>query len=79
MALTDYGEIFSLGHNGHGQCGRDIVEEEDYLRNRGVIHRVKGPWEEKNNNKDEEVTQIVTGQDHRYEFSLTGLIMVTYP
>ena len=59
LALTDHDEIFSLGDNSHGQCGRDIVEDEDYLMNHGVIHRILGPW-----GQDEKVCSIVCGQDH---------------
>lgn len=53
------------GNNSYGQCGRPIIEDEDYFRNR-VIHKVKGPWTE-----NDSIQQIICGQDHRL---VTGML-----
>ena len=40
LALTNSGQVFSLGSNAFGQCGRAVIENEDYFRSQ-VIHQVK--------------------------------------
>ena len=55
VLLNKNGQAFTLGHNGYGQCGRPIVNNEDYTRQTTVN---KIPIEEA-------VRQIVCGQDHR--------------
>jgi len=51
---------FISGSNAYGQCGRPIIEEENYFLNQ-VVHKVKGPWID----LDEKVEDIYCGQDHR--------------
>jgi len=53
LVLTTGGRVLSLGNNGYGQCGRGVVEAEDYLRNR-LVHMVEV----------EKVKSVQCGQDH---------------
>ncbi len=55
-----------LGNNAYGQCGRPIIEHEDYFNNR-VVHKVKGPWSDEAES-EERLEDIYCGQDHRLEF-----------
>ena len=60
MALTVDGQVFSLGNNAYGQCGRNIIENEDYLKSR-IIHKIEiGDME-----KDDKIIDITCGMDHR--------------
>ena len=45
IALTSEGQVFSLGNNAFGQCGRPVIENEDYFRSQ-VIHSVQLPLDE---------------------------------
>lgn len=58
--------VFTLGHNGYGQCGRKIIECEDYQR-QSTVHRIK---------TEEEFTGVVCGQDHTYVFQLLITSMI---
>ncbi|XP_071479604.1 RCC1-like G exchanging factor-like protein [Diadema antillarum] len=55
LILTDEEGVFSLGNNAHGQCGRPVIENEDYSSNK-VVHNIKGI--------EGKVTQIACGHDH---------------
>lgn len=55
VILTNTGNAFTLGHNGYGQCGRTIVENEDYQK-QSIVHQI---------DIEEKVSQVVCGQDHR--------------
>lgn len=59
IVLTDEEGVFSLGNNAFGQCGRPVVQDEDYTVFR-ELHRIKLLF-------DEPVTDVVCGQDHRYD------------
>lgn len=61
LVLTNANDVFSLGNNAYGQCGREVVKDEDYLNNK-VIHKVKGDWMAE---KDAKIVDLVCGQDHR--------------
>jgi len=54
VILTNTGNAFTLGHNGYGQCGRTIVENEDYQK-QSIVHQI---------DIEEKVSQVVCGQDH---------------
>jgi len=54
VILTNTGDAFTLGHNGYGQCGRMLIENEDYRR-QSTVHKIK---------IDEKINQIECGQDH---------------
>lgn len=56
LILTDEG-LFTLGNNGYGQCGRQIINNEDYLRSK-VVHHVPDV-------KGKKITSVTAGQDHR--------------
>ncbi|KAJ8683487.1 hypothetical protein QAD02_019279 [Eretmocerus hayati] len=55
LILTEEG-LYTLGNNGYGQCGRPIIDNEDYLRSRAVSFRpdVKGS----------KIVAVTAGQDH---------------
>ena len=55
VLLTDDGQALTLGHNGYGQCGRFIVENEDYKK-QSTVHRIK---------LSSKIAQIYCGQDNR--------------
>lgn len=57
VILTDNEGVFTLGNNAYGQCGRTIVENEDYTVFR-EMHRIEEL-------RDKAVESIVCGQDHR--------------
>jgi alpha-tubulin suppressor-like RCC1 family protein len=54
LVLTGKSEVLTLGHNGYGQCGRHIVENEDYQR-QSTVHTIR---------IDEKISQVACGQDH---------------
>jgi len=53
LVLTNRGRVLTMGNNGYGQCGRPIVEGEDYMRNQDAYEL-----------NLERVSKIVCGQDH---------------
>lgn len=55
LVLTDEG-VFTLGNNAYGQCGRPIIENEDYASSR-VVHYIKDV-------KGKKITAVTAGQDH---------------
>lgn len=56
VALSDEEGVFMLGNNAYGQCGRRIVEDENYEGNR-VVHNIP-------NLNGESISDICCGQDH---------------
>lgn len=54
LVLTEKSDVLTLGHNGYGQCGRHIVENEDYQR-QSTVHKIT---------IDAKISQVVCGQDH---------------
>ena len=54
IVLSNQG-IYSFGNNSYGQCGRNIIENEEYFGNPGVIQRVK---------IENEIISVKCGQDH---------------
>ena len=56
LVLTTEG-LFTLGNNGYGQCGRPIINNEDYRRN-SIVHHIP-------NIKGSQITAVSAGQDHR--------------
>ncbi|XP_028938294.1 RCC1-like G exchanging factor-like protein [Ornithorhynchus anatinus] len=65
LVLTDGEGVFSMGNNSYGQCGREVVENEVY-RESHVVHRIRG--------LDEQVVQVVCGQDHSLFLTKSGAV-----
>ena len=61
LALTNTGDVYSLGNNAYGQCGRNIVENEDYFSCQ-VIHKIE--FQEKSDG--DKIVDILCGMDHRF-------------
>ena len=61
LAMTNLGRVMSWGNNSYGQCGRPIIENEDYFRNK-VVHEMEVDC----------VTKIVVGQDHSLLVNVVG-------
>lgn len=55
LILTTEG-LFTLGNNGYGQCGRPIIQDEDYNHSH-VIHHIPDI-------KGTKITNVTAGQDH---------------
>ncbi|XP_033099714.1 RCC1-like G exchanging factor-like protein [Anneissia japonica] len=66
LVLTDQEGVFSLGNNAYGQCGRKVVENEDYSSNM-MIHKISGI--------EDKVAKIVCGQDHSLFLTEGGQVL----
>ena len=66
LALTSAGRLLAWGHNGYGQCGRAVVEGEDYFTAR-VVHDMTVEVEES-------VVSVVAGQDHSLALTASGSV-----
>ena len=60
IALTEDGNLFSMGNNAYGRCGRNVIEDEDYQRS-NIIHNIKIP-----DLGTDKVVDVTCGMDHRY-------------
>ena len=49
-----------MGNNAYGQCGRPVMEDEDYQRS-NLIHNVKIP----SIGKNDKIIGVTCGMDHR--------------
>lgn len=58
LILTTEG-LLTLGNNAYGQCGRPIILNENYEKNK-VVHHIP-------NIKGHKITAVAAGQDHRYK------------
>ena len=59
LALTTDGDVFSMGNNAYGQCGRIIIENEDYFHSK-VIHEIAIDGL----NKGDKIVDVTCGMDH---------------
>ena len=66
LFLTDRNELFSLGSNSFGQCGRKIIENEDYFRSSQVANKIILP------DDNEMIEDIICGQDHSIVLTKSG-------
>lgn len=55
LVLTSEG-LFTLGNNGYGQCGRPIIDNEDYKKNT-IVHHIPDV-------KGNQIANVFAGQDH---------------
>merc|ERR1712110_594452 len=62
------GQVFSLGNNAFGQCGRPVIENEDYFRSQ-VIHSVQLPLDE-----NDTIIDIECGVNHTLFLSQNGKV-----
>ncbi|CAG0918765.1 unnamed protein product [Notodromas monacha] len=66
LIATDAEGVYSLGHNGYGQCGRPIVSDEDYF-NSGYIHKMVPA--------SENVEAVFCGQDTSFLLKSSGEVL----
>jgi len=64
LVLTNTDGVFALGNNSYGQCGRTIIENEDYSKLRNANNIVL----------DENISKIICGQDHSLFVTNTGKV-----
>lgn len=70
VVVTKNDTIFTMGNNSYGQCGRNIVENENY-QGSALIHRIeKGTFCE----PDDEVIAVECGQDHTMFLTKLGRV-----
>jgi len=55
LVLTNTDGVYSLGSNCYGQCGRKIIENEDFSKLRNA----------NNITLEDDISKIICGQDHR--------------
>ncbi|CDW54440.1 Williams Beuren syndrome chromosomal region 16 [Trichuris trichiura] len=65
VIATDKEGVYSLGGNQYGQCGRSIIENEDYTRC-SISHKIDG--------LPSDVTQVVCGMDHTIIVDANGKV-----
>ncbi|XP_072376444.1 RCC1-like G exchanging factor-like protein [Diabrotica undecimpunctata] len=65
VVLTDEG-VFTLGNNAYGQCGRKIIENEDYIRSNYINHiqDIDG----------KNIVDVTCGQDHSLLLTEDGCV-----
>ncbi|XP_064597362.1 RCC1-like G exchanging factor-like protein [Liolophura sinensis] len=63
LILTDKEGVFSMGNNGYGQCGRSIIESEQY-RGNPLIHCIA--------ELPDNISQVICGPDHSFFLTETG-------
>ncbi|XP_071966220.1 RCC1-like G exchanging factor-like protein isoform X2 [Antedon mediterranea] len=66
LVLTDQEGVFSLGNNAYGQCGRKVIEDENYSCNMR-IHNISGI--------EGKIKKIVCGQDHSLFLTESGQVL----
>lgn len=68
VILTESGNIYTLGNNSYGQCGRKIVENEKYSGSL-LIHKI-----EKSVFDYELIKEVTCGQDHTLFLTESGAL-----
>lgn len=63
VVITKGDGVFSLGNNAYGQCGRPIVEGEEFAKN-PLVNKIQG--------LPDTVVKVSCGQDHTIFISSTG-------
>ncbi len=64
IVLTNEG-LYSFGNNSYGQCGRNIIENEEYFNNPSVIQSIQ---------VDDKIVEVKCGQDHSCFLSKEGRV-----
>lgn len=67
LSLAEDGKVFALGNNAYGQCGRPIIENENYSES-SMIHVIDGV------DDGQSVSDIHCGQDHSFLLTETGKV-----
>lgn len=70
IALSESDVLFTLGNNSYGQCGRPIVENEQFHSSQ-FVHRIEG---KSIFGDDEKVKDIVCGLDHSLLLTQNGKV-----
>lgn len=65
IVLAENGDLFSFGNNAYGQCGRPIIEDENYLGS-SLIYQIKSI--------PEPIIGLECGQDHSMFITESGKI-----
>ena len=68
VILTKNGQVLTLGSNAYGQCGRPVINDEDYFNSK-VIHSVKIPLDE-----NDAIVDIECGINHSMFLSQNGKV-----
>ena len=71
MVLTNMG-LISFGNNAYGQCGRPIVENEEYFGNRAIVQNISKYIDL--SATDDEIVSVKCGQDHTCLLTKQGLV-----
>ncbi len=66
IVLTKSGQVLSLGDNSFGQCGRPIIQDEDYFASQ-IIHPVQIPLD-----SQDQIIDIECGLSHSLFLSQKG-------
>lgn len=66
VAIADNGIVYTLGNNAYGQCGRQIIEDENYFGSQVVTMLDESIF------GGEEVRDVVCGQDHTIFITKSG-------
>lgn len=68
IILTNQGSIFALGNNAYGQCGREVIADEEYF-GKQLPNQVS-----LKSFKDHKIVDLVCGQDHTFFVTDKGRI-----
>uniref|UniRef100_A0A336KZB7 CSON000941 protein n=1 Tax=Culicoides sonorensis TaxID=179676 RepID=A0A336KZB7_CULSO len=66
LILSKDGEVFTLGNNSYGQCGRPVIKDEQYLGN-ATVHFISKLG-------DETIRNVFCGQDHSFFVTKSGKV-----
>ena len=71
IVLTNHG-VLSFGNNSYGQCGRPIIENEEYCGNESVVQNIQKFIEI---DSDDQIVSIKCGQDHTCFLTQKGHVL----
>ncbi|XP_054741567.1 RCC1-like G exchanging factor-like protein [Anastrepha obliqua] len=70
VVVAHNGTVFTMGNNSYGQCGRAVIENEDY-RGSALIHRIP---EKDICGTDDKIVAVECGQDHTMFLTRLGRV-----